>query len=127
MQQEAKLIYKTFTKKLPTVFPVHYYGLPDGKIILIYARFYEKGFDNSRLEFVLANFKEFCYDYETGKVLTADAGKKRKEVSLEKLDKPDPDIKVIKSYRNIKSYSAALQKLNKRVTKKSTDKKSKEK
>ena len=117
MQVQVKLIYKTFTTHLPTVFPVQYFGSSDGRVYLIYARFYEKGFDSSGLEFVLAKHKEFCYDYELDTVTASEIAEKKKVIYHEEVDKPEPNIKIIKVYRNISSYSAAIKKLNKKITK----------
>lgn len=117
MQPIAKLIYKTYTTHLPTVFPVHYFGLPDGRVYLIYGRFYEKGFHESGLEFVLAKHKEFYFEYESEKLKALDSTKESKSIYAEKIDKPNPNIKIIKVYRNINSYSAAIKKLNKRAAK----------
>jgi len=117
MLPEAKLLHKTYTNHLPTNLPVLFFGLPDGKIYLIYARFYEKNFENSGLEFVLAKHREFFYDYDTEKVIVSVPAKSKKVVKYENLDKPDPDIKIIKVYRNVKSYDETVQKLNKKVAK----------
>ncbi|MBN2635870.1 MAG: hypothetical protein JXR61_06345 [Prolixibacteraceae bacterium] len=117
MQPIAKLIYKTHTTHLPTVFPVHYFGLPNGRVYLIYGRFYEKGFDKSGLEFVLAKHKEFYYEYESEKLKAFNSADNNKSIYVEEIDKPNPEIKIIKVYRNIDSYSAAINKLNKRAVK----------
>jgi len=122
MQLLAKLIHKTFTTHLPTVFPVHYFGLPDGKVYLIYARFYERGFDHSGLEFVLAKHVEFYYDYQSEKVFRNSKLNKGKIIYNEEVDKPEPDIKIIKVYRNINSYKEAIHKLNKKALKYNSEK-----
>lgn len=121
MQPLAKLIYKTFTTHLPTVFPVQYFGLPDGKVYLIYARFYEKGFENSGLEFVLAKHKEFQYDYQDEKVMLKNE-EGNNPIYSEDVDKPEPDIKIVKVYRNVHSYNEAIHKLNKRAAKNDKEK-----
>jgi hypothetical protein len=51
MECFAKLIYKSHMTYIPTNLPVQFYGLPDGKVYLIYARFYDIKFGKSGLVF----------------------------------------------------------------------------
>jgi len=53
---------------LPSKTPVQFYGLPDGKVYLIYTRFYEVKYDRTYLEYVFAEHKEFSYDYENDRL-----------------------------------------------------------
>ncbi|NOR75171.1 MAG: hypothetical protein GQ525_08420 [Draconibacterium sp.] len=116
MKSIAKLIHKTHTTYLPTAFPAHYYGMPDGKIYLIYSRFYEIKFGESGLEFVFAVHKEFSYDYETEIIIPSIKIGRRVPVFAENVDIPDPKINIIKIIRSLNSYGEALALLNKEVT-----------
>ena len=108
----AKLIHKTYASYLPTAFPAHYYGMPNGKIYLVYSRFYEIKFGGSGLEFVFAEHKEFHYDYLNDIILSSDKEKNNTPVFAELIDKPNQQISVLKIKRGLNSYGEAFNVLN---------------
>jgi hypothetical protein len=97
---------------LPTAFPAHFYGMPNGNVYMIYSRFYDIKFGESGLEFVFALHKEFSYDYEKEKILPTNNIKKTSPIFAESIDKPHPKIKILKINRGINSYGEALNVLN---------------
>lgn len=110
MESMARLIHKTYLTYLPTTLPVNFYGLPDGKVYIIYSRFYEINFDTSGLEFVFAVHEEFLFDYQNEKLFSvAPLGK---PINAVLVDKPEQKIKILKVYRNVNSYSQAQKILN---------------
>ncbi len=115
METFARLIHKTKITYLPTNFPVHYYGLPDGKVYIIYARFYEIKFQRSGLEFVLAEHQEFSYNYTEGKLKLNGKTDSRYPVYPEMVDKPNPKIKIKKVTRDFKSFAEAIAQLDKKA------------
>ena len=112
MKPLAKLIHKTYMSYLPTAFPAHFYGMPNGKVYLIYSRFYDVKFGESGLEFVFAIHKEFSYDYEKEKIVPSDKIKIKSPIFAESVDKPYPKIKILEINRGINSYGEALIFLN---------------
>jgi len=112
MQNLAKLIYKTYASYLPTAFPAHYYGMPDGSIFVIFSRFYEIRFGGSGLEFVFAVHKEFKYDYEKEIVFPWEKLSIKTPVFAEQVDKPDSKINIVKIFRGLNSYGEAINLLN---------------
>lgn len=112
MQNVAKLIHRTYASYLPTAFPAHYYGMPNGKIYVIYSRFYEIRFSGSGLEFVFAEHKEFKYDYENEIVMPRKKFNIRTPVFAEQVDKPDLKINIVKICRGLNSYGEAFNLLN---------------
>lgn len=72
MKSFARLVYQTYTTYLPTVFQAQYYGMPNGKIYLVFSRFYKRAFDKSGLEFVFAEHNDYSYDYEKDTILLAE-------------------------------------------------------
>lgn len=112
MENYAKLIHKTHFTYLPTNFPVQYYGLPDGKVYVLYARFYEIKFHRSGLEFVLAEHLEFSYNYEEEKLTPHGNHDLVKSIYPELVDKPNPKIKIIKVNREFNSFAEAIVQLN---------------
>lgn len=112
MQNLAKLIHKTYASYLPTAFPAHYYGMPNGRIYVIYSRFYEIRFGGSGLEFVFAVHKEFKYDYEKEIVMPRKKYNIKTPVFAEQVDKPDSKINIVKICRGLNSYGEAINLLN---------------
>jgi hypothetical protein len=117
MIPKAKLIHQTHTTYLPTPFPVHYYGMPNGKIYLVFSRFYEVDYGNTGLEFIFAEHQEFSYDYERDTLNSLCAEVYRTPIYSEMIDKPAPKIKTVKVYRNLNSYGEALALLNQKAVK----------
>ena len=107
MDTVVKLIYKSNMSYLPTQLQVQFYGLPDGKVYVIYARFYEIKFDRTHLEFVLAEHKEFSYDFEKGELIPKNLSGRKSPVYEEMVDKPNPKIEILNIYRNINSFKDA--------------------
>jgi hypothetical protein len=117
MKPFAKLVHKTSASYLPTAFPAHYYGMPNGKIFLVYSRFYEVAFGQSGLEFVFAEHKDFSYDYENEKIVPARRKLKESPVFAEQVDFPQAKINVLSINRELQSYGEAQVFLNKEASK----------
>lgn len=115
MENFAKLIHKSHITYLPTNLPVQFYGLPDGKVYIIYARFYEIKFQRSGVEFVTAEHLEFLYNYTEEKLTTPGNHDSKKTVYPELVDKPNPKIKIIKVNREFNSFAEAFVELNKKA------------
>ncbi|HKJ78977.1 MAG TPA: hypothetical protein VKA10_05555 [Prolixibacteraceae bacterium] len=115
MESVAKLIYRSNMTYFPTILPVQFYGMPDGKVYIIYARFYEIEFDRTYQEFVFAEHKEFSYDYDGEKLVPHDSALRNKYVYNEMVDKPAPKIIIHKIHRNLNSYAEAYNELNKKA------------
>ena len=117
MKTKAVLIYKSYMTYFPTALPVYIYGMPDSSIYIIYTRFYEKNLNNSGLEFVFAELEDFRIDFESGQLFL----RKYIKISLsdfkEKIDKPDPRLRILKVLRNIESFSDAQAFINKLASK----------
>lgn len=117
MELSYRLLHKSNNTQLQTSQPVYFYGLPDERIYIIYARFYEISFSKSGLEFVFAILEDYNYDFDSGKIMDANFI----EINLldfqNRLETSDFQIKIHKSYRNIKSFLEAQKKLNKKANK----------
>lgn len=117
MKTLAKLVHKTSASYLPTAFPAHYYGMPNGKILLVFSRFYEVAFGKSGLEFVFAEHKDFSYDYEKETILPAQRRRKKATVFAEQVDYPRAKINVLSVSRELRSYGEAQVFLNNEASK----------
>lgn len=109
MENFAKIIHKTHLSYLPTIYPVQFYGMPNGKVFFIYAR---NTLIKSELEFIFAEHREFSYDYTNNKLMFYKSGKLEYAFNNEMIDKPDPKYAVIKISRNLRSYTDAYNDLN---------------
>ena len=107
MIQKAKLIHRTYASYLPTSFPAHYYGMPNGKIFLVFSRFYEADYGDSGLEFVFAEHKEFYYNYENETIIPAGQNSHQSNVFAEQVDAPSIKINIFNVTREINSYGEA--------------------
>lgn len=106
MKSLSKLIHKSSITFLPTHYPVHFYGLPDGKVYLCFARFYKAGFNNTDLEFVFARHNDFEYNYNQEVIIPR--SEFRAPVYNEMVDNPDPNITILEVRRDIQSYTEAI-------------------
>ncbi len=91
---------------IPTKLPVRFYGMPDGKVYMVYARFFKQTPDKTAMEFVLAQHEEFQYDYENGRLIPKNAI--RYPVYSEMVDKPNPVFQILHVNREVKTYSEAV-------------------
>lgn len=112
METQAKLIHEARASYLPTAFPTHYYGMPNGKIILVYSRFYKAKFGISDIEFVFAEHQDFSYNYETGTIIPSRKNINCHPVFAEQIDFPRARINVFKIKRELNSYGEAQLFLN---------------
>lgn len=117
MKTFAKLVYRTYTSYLPTVFPAHYYGMPNGKIFLVFSRFYGAAFGKSGLEFVFAEHKDYSYDYKTETIIPAKRKRKNSRVFAEHVDYPRAKFNIFSISRKLKSYGEAQVFLNQQADK----------
>lgn len=107
MDKGAKLIHKAKATYLPTAFPAHYYGMPNGKIYLVFSRFYSADIGNSGIEFVFAEHKDFKFDYDTGTIFPTRRRKAGRAFFSEDVDLPGSKFKIIKTNRSFRSYAEA--------------------
>ncbi len=108
MQAIAKLIHRATASYLPIAFPALYYGMPNGRIYVVYSRFYEIQFVGSGLEFVFAVHKEFKYDYDREIIIPRKKFRINTPVFAEHIDKPNSKINIVKICRGLNSYGEAV-------------------
>lgn len=107
MNTKPVLIYKSNMTYFHTALPVYFYGMPDGSISLVYARFYEINFYNTGMEFVFAELDSYSYDFETGQIYRYSDIEICLDDFREMVDQPETRIKITKTLRNINTYSEA--------------------
>ena len=117
MKSLAKLIYQTYATYRPTAFPAQYYGMPNGKIYLVFSRFYKGGFNNSGLEFVFAEHNDFSFDYENETIVANQVNAKKSKIFAEQVDNPNTKFNIFSINRKLRSYAEAFSFLNKEASK----------
>jgi len=115
MENFAKLIHKSHITYLPTNFPAQFYGLPNGKVYILFARLYEIKYQRSGIEFVTAEHLEFSYNYAEEKLISHGSSDSKKPVYPEQVDKQNPKFKILRVNRDINSLAEAFVLLNKKA------------
>ena len=109
MESKAKLIYKSYMTYFHTFLPVYFYGMPNGKIYCMYARFYQGEANKSEFEFVFAEHEDFTYDYDSDLVFVYGTKGIDLDGFKDLVDQPNQRIKLIEIYGRMKSYAEAQQ------------------
>ena len=117
MKTLAKLIHSTYASYLQTAFPAHYYGMPNGKIYLVFSRFYEVDFGETGLEFVFAEHNDFLFDYENETIFPSGFKRKPTPIFSEQVDNPHCKYNIFKINRQLNSYGEAQMFLNQKAQK----------
>ncbi len=117
MESNYRLLHKSNNTHLQTSLPVYFFGLPDNSIYLIYARIYEVNFNKSGLEFVFALLEEYNYDFDNNQIITGEYDKIDLTRFRKSVESREPQIKIIKSYRNIRSFVDAQKFLGRKYRK----------
>lgn len=112
MKSLAKIIHQTPASYLPTAFPAHYYGMPNGKIYLVFSRFYDLAIGQSGIEFVFAEHVDYSYNYETDEIIPLQNVPRKLKVFAEEVDHPNLKINIFSTKRNVQSYGQAQAYLN---------------
>jgi hypothetical protein len=70
METKPKLIYKATCTHLPTAFPAYYFGMPDGRVYIVYSKYYETVQGKTKIGYDIAALgkEEIYYDYEKEKL-----------------------------------------------------------
>lgn len=110
----AILIHNTNTHFLPTNLPAQFYGMPYGKVMIIYARFNGRKNQKQNLEYVFAEHAEFEYDYYRRKLFALGNAFQR-PINNELVDKPNPVFVIKDVETDLKSFSQAYNKLNEKA------------
>lgn len=109
MKTVAKLIHQTNMTYVPTNLPVRFYGLPNGKVYLLYARFFLSRPEKTDIEFVLAEHEEFDFDFENDLLIPKNTSSY--PVYREMVDKPNPLFHILLVNREVKSFDEAAEML----------------
>ncbi len=112
MKSSARIIYKSYMTYFHTFMPVYFYGMPNGKIQVMYARFCDTQTNKSGLEFIFAEHEDFVYNYETDKIYFRKFIEIDRKDFMRMVDQPDQHLKVFSINDTFNSYAEAQHFLN---------------
>ena len=117
MKGNARLIYKSFNTCFRTFLPVYFYGMPNARIVILFAREKENCITRDKFEWVVASHLDFWYDYESDAILDFQNREYEFEDFMEYVDKLEQRIRTIKTFGNFPSYTEAQQFYNSNASK----------
>jgi hypothetical protein len=106
----AILLHSAITNYLPTSLPAQFFGMPNGSILIVFARFHDVGPQKNGVEFVFAKHLEFRFDYREKKVI--ETASNIYTSHFERLDKPYPLFEEIEVHTNLTNFSAAQKRVH---------------
>jgi len=112
MNFNARLIYKSYSTCFHTFLPVYFYGMPNGRIYVLFALKRIVNIENSVIEWTLARHYDFHFDYETDMIYDVQNREIGVQEFIEYADKLEQRVNVLKTYGNFASYNEAGQYFN---------------
>jgi hypothetical protein len=112
MKLKSRLIYKSESTCFQTSLPVHFYGMSNGKMVILFTHCkYDFPYD-ATLKWILAEHMDFSYNYESNTILTNDYHEVGIIEFMELADNLEQRIKTIATFGNFSSGTEAQQYFN---------------
>lgn len=115
MKLQARLIYKSQFTCFQTSLPVYFYGLSNGKVVVLFASNKTDFAYDTTIKWVVAEHFDFVYDFETNEIFTSGDEK----ISLEEFtlfaDNLEQRIKVNAIFGNFSTSADAQKYFNQNV------------
>lgn len=70
MKTKSKLIYRSENTCFQTLLPVYFYGMPDGKMLVLYTRFKSENPLDTTQEWIVAQHLDYSYNFGSGRIYT---------------------------------------------------------
>jgi hypothetical protein len=112
MKTKTRLIYKSLNTCFQTYLPVYFYGMNDGRMIVLHTRFKSNDPYDTTQEWVLAMHCDFSYDFESDTILTNALEKIGIEEFMDLADDLEQRVKTIKTFGDFSSNAEAQQHFN---------------
>lgn len=114
MNSNARIIYKSYMTYFHTFFPVYFYGMPNGKIVAMYATYSDLSVSENDVEFVFAEHEDFVYDYANDKIFLNRHTEIDRADFKNLVDRPEQRTKIFYLTHDLKSYADAEQFLSRK-------------
>ena len=109
MESKSRLIYKSDMTCFDTFLPVHFYGMSNGKMVVLFASSKTDFAYNTIRKWILVDHLDFSYDYESDTIFTNGS----EEVGIEEFmllaDNLEQRIKTIATFGNFSTKAEAQQ------------------
>lgn len=112
MKYKAHLIYKSVNTCFHTKLPVYFYGMPNGKMVVLFTQNNSDFPFNTTIKWVVAEHNDFSYKFESGQIITNDTQRVDIDEFMELADNLEQSIKTIATYGSFSSNSEALNYFN---------------
>ena len=112
MKYKARLIYKSEFTCFETSLPVYFYGMSNGKMVVLFAS-NNNGFSvTDTYKWILADHMDFTYDFNSDTILTEGFEEVGIEEFKELADNLEQRIKTLATFGNFSSGTEAQQYIN---------------
>lgn len=115
-KMNARLVYKSNNTCFRTFLPVYFYGMPSGKMVVLFTREKENLQLNKSVEWIVAEHLDFKFDYELDAIVDARNREMEFEEFMEYTDKLEQHVKHLRSFGNFSTYTDAQQYLNANIS-----------
>ena len=112
MKLKSKLIYKSVSTCFQTYLPVYFYGLSDGRMMVLFTRFKTDDPRDTIQEWVMALHYDFTYEFESGTILTNALEEIGIEEFMDLTDNCEQRVKTIKTFGEFMSNAEAQKYIN---------------
>ena len=109
---KSRLIYTSENTCFHTSLPVHFYGLTNGKIVVLFTANKHDFPFTSTLKWVISEHIDFSYDYETNTIFTNGYQEVGIDEFMDLADNLEQRIKTLATYGSFSSGTEALQYFN---------------
>ena len=112
MKIKSQLIYQSTCTCFHTKLPVYFYGLNNGKMVVLFAsNITDYAFDNS-LKWILAEHEDFSFDYDSGTIFTNGTEEVGMTEFMELADNIEQRVKILATFGNFTTNTEAQKYFN---------------
>ena len=112
MKLQARLIYKSGYTCFHSPLPVYFYGLSNGKVVVLFASSKTDFAYDTSIKWILADHIDFRYDFETNKIFTTDNDETGIDEFMLFADNLEQRINIVATFGNFSSKTEAQQYFN---------------
>lgn len=109
MKLKSKLIYRSENTCFQTPLPVFFFGMPDGKMLVIFSRFKTENPLNTLQEWIVAQHLDYCFDFVTDTIMTTGIQKVEIGEFMDLADNLAQRIRPLNWFGNFYTNNEALQ------------------
>lgn len=112
MKGNARLLYKSGNTCFHTKLPVYFYGIPNGKMVVLFTQHSNNFHFDTSIIWVLAEHMDFSYNFESGQILTNGSQQVDIDEFMELADNLEQRLKTIATFGSFSSVTEALNYFN---------------